>query len=223
MELQPHYPDHFVIGIDNLQKGIDSFQELTGVTAVPGGVHPHIGTCNALVSLGERCYLEIIAPAPSVDHSALDQKLKALFLNPLLQMNSLTPYLWAIGSDDLDLTVGLLQAIGFSLSAPEKGSRQKPDGRPVEWRASFITQPEFPAAPFLIQWHDPLIAPAADSPKGCSLRHFSVSGPQADLLKSIISTLNVNAKTSCTVEPVIEFTFDSPRGPVTLGGSSRLE
>ena len=44
--------DHFVIGIDDLDKGIKSFADMSGVMPEFGGEHPTLGTHNALVSLG---------------------------------------------------------------------------------------------------------------------------------------------------------------------------
>jgi hypothetical protein len=130
MELLQHYPDHFVVGINDLETGIDQFEALTGVRAVAGGVHPHIGTCNALLSIGEQSYLEIIAPDPGADTARLHPQLKALFTDPLADMATLTPYLWAVGSRDLDDTVSKLAAREIYLTEPAVGARQKPTGRP---------------------------------------------------------------------------------------------
>ena len=109
-----HYFDHFVVGISDLDKGMNLIEEMTGVRPVYGGVHPTIGTHNALISLGDHTYLEIIAPNPDADFENLDPALKAEFMEPLKQMTALTPFLWAVGSSDLARTVLLLQNASVS-------------------------------------------------------------------------------------------------------------
>ena len=59
--------DHLVFAAPTLAQGIEHIAELTGATPRPGGKHAGMGTHNALVKLGERLYLEIIAIDPQGD------------------------------------------------------------------------------------------------------------------------------------------------------------
>ena len=56
--------DHLVLAATTLADGIEFVAEVTGATPHPGGRHVAMGTHNALLRLGERVYLEIIAIDP---------------------------------------------------------------------------------------------------------------------------------------------------------------
>jgi len=211
-----HYFDHFVVGISDLDKGMNLIEEMTGVRPVYGGVHPTIGTHNALISLGDHTYLEIIAPNPDADFENLDPALKAEFMDPLKQMTALTPFLWAVGSSDLAMTSLLLKDAGVELSSPGGGSRKKPDGTVLNWHAAFITGPQSAELPFFIRWSETTVSPAVDSPKGCHFEHFSISRPDTAILEKLKEQLGLGVEISNASELKFQIVLSCPKGDVTL-------
>src|SRR5215471_3436881 len=95
-KLMPIFPtdlDHILLGVDDLDHGVEWVQERSGVRAIFGGVHPGRGTRNALLSLGPRRYLEIIAPDPQQQLEGPAQ--------PLAAMREPRLFNWAVHTNDV--------------------------------------------------------------------------------------------------------------------------
>jgi len=103
-EQVPRMLDHLLLGCNDLNRAVSFVEEHTSVRAATGGVHPGRGTRNALLSLGERRYLEIISIDPA-------QEKVADFAMPLVNMlkSLTTPRLvgWAAHPADIEAMAGL--------------------------------------------------------------------------------------------------------------------
>lgn len=156
--------DHILLGCSDLDKGIAFVERHTGVHPAFGGVHPGRGTRNALLSLGEKHYLEIIAPDPA-QSGAPD----IYGLQKLLEPRVVT---WAVHTDDIDAMARRAVAAGFAVDGPTDGARARPDGVLLRWKAFRLKNMEGSLLPFFIEWDAKTIHPSVDAPSGCSLQRF---------------------------------------------------
>jgi len=128
----PSALDHILLGCSDLDAGIEFVGRHLGARAAVGGVHPGRGSRNALLSLGERRYLEIIAPDPQQPRSADVRQLYKIESPRLIG--------WAAHVDDMDEVARRLTAAGIAFNPPTPGARQRPSGQTLRWRALATTR-----------------------------------------------------------------------------------
>jgi len=153
--------DHFMWGAPDLDHGIAQAARLFGVTAAPGGSHPGLGTRNALLSLGDSVYLEIIAPDP-------EQSLEGTFGERLGSLESCELITWAASSRELDAVSRELLSHGLACRGPVRTHRATPGGEQLAWDLLFPDAPHWAGTfPFFIDWlecpHPATINPSAGS------------------------------------------------------------
>jgi hypothetical protein len=196
--------DHVILGIANLDQGIEEFERLTGVRPVYGGKHP-TGTHNALVALGGRTYLEILAPQPGSFPPAEFSEL------PLLK--ELTPVGWALTFQDVTRLQDGIAAAGLRVTAPIEGSRKTPQGAALQW-VMFDLQQRVDAAPFFITWRPGSAHPSATSPGGCSVERWAVAGPENDVLDRLRSLIGPPVAIAIAPATALSLTLRCPKGLV---------
>ncbi len=203
--------DHVIVGTSDLDEGIRQFTELAGVAPMIGGQHPGRGTQNALLSLGSRTYLELIAPVSGPPP-------EMAFLSSLKQ---LTPIGWAIGTKDLDATKSHLEAAGFRVSAPRPGSRVRPDGQVLQWRTAALEDVPGDLTPFLIEWSASTPHPSTTSPGGCTLKSMEIVSPETERLGKLVAELRLGAVVRAGTASSLTLDLACPNGPVKLTSSGR--
>jgi hypothetical protein len=117
--------DHILLGAHDLDVGIRWVEERTSVRARFGGNHPGAGTRNALLSLGTRHYLEIIAPDPAQPNAPDVRELRELSSPKIIQ--------WAVHCEDIAAVKRMVEAARIKTVGPKSGSRQRPDGKLLRW------------------------------------------------------------------------------------------
>jgi hypothetical protein len=202
--------DHVILGISNLDRGIEQLGAVCGVKPVPGGKHPDTGTHNALLSMGSRSYAEVLAPQDGA-------RLAPLY-HPLRAVANLLPVGWAVATRDADLTIQKLRAGGYAVSEPQEGSRQTTDGSMIRWRTFQLTAPKIEGAPFFIEWEAASAHPATTSPVGCPLLSLELRTPHDEELRRLLSLLKVQGRVSRSEASQLVVTLKGSRGPTRLPG-----
>ena len=201
--------DHFVLGVADLEDGVEFIAAATGVEPAVGGCHPALGTHNALVSLGPRRYLEILAPDPTQD-ALVD----ALAMLPQLTTPALVK--WAAATDNADRARELLRAHGFQVAAVESGSRTRADGKELHWRQAGFLASSGLEIPFVIEWGRTSLHPGDDSPGGLEVARFTLQSPQAEVLADLCAALETPLLIEDSSVAAMELVLDTPRGQVKL-------
>ena len=204
----PKTLDHIILGCTDLDGGIEFVFRHLGVRAIPGGVHPGAGTKNALLSLGTRRYLEIMAPDPDQPDAPDPRNVRTLKGPALVG--------WAEHRDHLDEFAATLHAAGVEYVGPVPGSRKRPDGSVLNWRSLPLKDDEHGVLPFFIEWGAATAHPSTDSPKGCSVDGLGITTPDPASLGALSKTLDLDVAIGQSKAPRLVAHLHGPAGSLTL-------
>ncbi len=204
----PTLLDHFILGCNDLDHGIDFVEQHTGVRAAFGGVHPGRGTRNALLSFGERRYLEIMAPDPA--QHATPQ------IPRLIELTEPRIVAWAAHVKDVEKLAERLRSVSVEFEGPRPGSRQRPDGKTLHWKSLTPKDDHAGLLPFFIEWSADSIHPSVDAPKGCTLRRFEAASPETEDLLHAASLLGLDLHVAVSSEPSLQAAIVGPKAELTL-------
>jgi len=202
----PELLDHLILGCNDLDRGITFVEEHTGVRAAIGGVHPGRGTRNALLSLGERRYLEIMAPDP--DQPDAKEPL-AFHLRKLSEPQIVG---WAVHPGDVGTFANKLRDAGVTFDGPSPGSRKRPDGRVLQWQTLTLKDNPSWLLPFFIEWSADSLHPSADAPAGCRLIRFEAVTPEPDNLAKTAALLLLDVPILKGEKAQLRATIAGPKG-----------
>jgi hypothetical protein len=213
--------DHLVVAAARLDDGVDWVEAQLGVRPQPGGRHAAMGTHNALLRVGERSYLEVIAidpeaPPPtrarwfSLDEPALQERLAHA---PAL-------ITWVVRCDSLAVACARVPELGAILPM-QRGE--------FRWRIAVPDDGALPASgvlPTAIEWlpgDDGALRHPCDALHGSGivLARLALTHPTALAgavgLLATFRELRIVGPVDLAAGPVaLTAHFDTPRGRVTL-------
>jgi len=206
--------DHIILGCKDLDGGIAFVEEHTWVRAVVGGVHPGRGTANALLSLGERRYLEIMAPDPkanTVQPSAVHQVtvLKGITTPRLIN--------WAAHPGDIDSLAKKLRDSGIAILGPTPGSRTRPDRRVLSWKSLSLADDHHGLLPLFIEWSARSVHPSSDSPQGRHIERFVVADQHPEELSKAFQHIGIDVPVERGEKPQPRVRISGPKGVFDVG------
>lgn len=173
--------DHLVVTAPSLEAGVAWVQAGLGVTMQRGGRHPGMGTHNALLRLGDRCYLEVIA----IDPNAPAPK-RPRWFGLDAGAGEARPRLcgWVASTTDIHTASAVM--------GPAFGSIEAMSRDAFAWRITIPPDGSMPfsgVAPMLIQWDAGLHPCAQLEDRGCSLLGLEGFHPDAGILRERLSSV----------------------------------
>ncbi|MEW6297165.1 MAG: VOC family protein [Thermodesulfobacteriota bacterium] len=202
--------DHIVYAVPDVDAAVEALEARLGVRPTPGGRHPGIGTRNALLSLSEEAYLEVIGPDPEQPPPAQP---RPFGIDDLTQPRLVT---WLAKARDLDQQVRQARAKGYDLGTITPMSRELPDGTRLAWRLAIPPQPLGDGlVPVLIEWHTDL-HPAKTSARGCRLVELYGEHPRPDAVRPVLEAMGLSLDIRHGPAPALVAILDTPKGRVVL-------
>jgi hypothetical protein len=205
--------DHILLGCGDLDACVAYVEGRTGIRAAFGGVHPGRGTRNALLSLGERHYLELIAPDPQQNSA---ESFAAKQWNLLKELKAPRLIGWAAHPGDLEVFARKLRESGIAFDGPWPGSRMCPDSRVLHWKTLSLADDHDGIFPFFIERRAGSLHPSADAPAGCHLERFAVAGRDPTELSKIFERLGIETPMESGERPELRARIVGPNGTLEV-------
>jgi Glyoxalase-like domain len=200
--------DHLIYAVPDLATGVAEAEKRFGVRAQPGGRHVSLGTHNALLALGPRTYLEIIAADPGQPAPPGPRP----FGVEGITRGGLAG--WAIAADNIDAAVAQSRRYGYDPGDVIEGQRTGPTGTVLRWRATPFARAGH-LIPFLICWGD-TDHPARSAPSRLVLRAVEIEHPDPSSLRLPLAAVGAEVEVKPATAPALVAHLQSPNGRTVL-------
>jgi len=203
--------DHIVYCVPDLEEGVNYISNLFGVKPVIGGAHLTKGTKNALLNLGNKCYLEILA----IDHDNVDFKGLRWMGIDLIREPKITR--WSLKSNTLKSDSKILSLHSPELGIIDSGSRKTMDGLLLSWEMILpASAPEVELLPFMTDWSESEMHPTDKLEQGCVFNSIELYHLNPKIVQSMLYDLRVKNIVQSDSEVTIAVNIQSPKGMVRL-------
>lgn len=207
----PRTIDHIVYAVFDLDRAIADFTQQLGIAPVFGGQHQDRGTKNALLNLGNGCYLEIIA----IDEWNTQVGPPRWMGLDVLQKPQITR--WCLKSDNLAKDQALLKAYNPKMGEQWSGKRQTASGELLAWEMLLpLPEPEVEVVPFMVDWGASAFHPTERLEESCTYLDLVLTHPEPHKIERILNALAIDIVVQQGIEPAISLRVNTPNGLVVL-------
>src|SRR2546430_16218507 len=99
---------------------------------------------------------------------------------------------WAAHRDNLDQFATQLRQGGIEFEGPQPGLRQRPDGKPLRWKALRLKDESRGPLPIFIERSKEPLSPSAAAATGCTLQRFAATTVEAEDFLRLASRLQLD-------------------------------
>lgn len=206
-----HPLDHLVFATPDVNETVAFFFDELGVRASAGGKHLGWGTHNALASLGDGRYLEIVGPDPDQPDP---EQARPFAIDDLDGPRLMT---WAISVPDAAAARLVAIEAGYDPGAANPMTRGTADGGVLRWS---LTQPPLGPdggiLPFVIEWGPGTPHPSGTAIGGLTLGAFAAVHPHAEGLNNKLAALGAPLTVRTGPSPCLSAVLRGPHGEYEL-------
>ena len=203
--------DHIVYAVPDLEKAMNQFEIETGCRPIFGGYHTTQGTKNALVNLGDGCYLEFLA---------IDNDNKKIVANRWMGIDLIskpTITRWALKSNDLEKEAKILEGENPNLAKITGGQRTMENGKILNWKLTMpLSKPKVELLPFLLDWSDSEAHPTDNLQQECELAGLKFTSQNPESISTIFKKFPFDAKVVKGNAPEIKLMIKSVKGIIEI-------
>jgi hypothetical protein len=204
-------PDHIVYAVPDFDLALLGLSEKFGVKPVIGGRHLLHGTKNALINLGNQCYLEILAK----DEENTTFKGSRWMGLDLITQPTITR--WAVKSPDIEKGSVILKNYQSDLGQISSGERLTTDGSLLKWKMTLPTsEPEVDIIPFLLDWSESTFHPCDRLENECKLVSIDFYHPKPEVMQKLFISMSIENKILHSPEPKIEIKIKGVKREISL-------
>lgn len=211
MNISTREIDHLVYCVPNLEEAISWFEEKTGVRPVVGGKHLTKGTKNALVNLGNKCYLELIA-ADFGNTSFRGSRWMGIDDIKAPKMSR-----WSLKSENLAHDRKILINYHPEMGVIDGGQRKTEEGEVLHWEMILpLATPSAEVIPFMTDWQNSSIHPTDNLPEACLLISVSFYHPEPMKVTPVFNKLGLTNEILRGSLAKISAKIETPKGLLVL-------